>query len=164
MESDEWNLARAALVFPGLMVAQVIGQVSGGIMGDRHPKRLLAGVAMLGHGTGICLLALSTSPPMVATAILLHGVSWGMRGPLMMALRADYFGLRQLGKIAGWSNTITAGGSIIGPVYAGIMYDALGDYTFAFISLGLVTAVGSLTFFLARRPPLPARARAVQSG
>jgi len=83
---------------------------------------------------------------------------------LMMALRADYFGLRQLGKIAGWSNTITASGSIIGPVYAGIMYDARGDYVFAFLSLGMVTIAGSLTFFLARRPPLPARARAARAG
>ena len=118
---------------------------------------------------------------MVVLAILLHGVAWGMRGPLMMALRADYFGLRQLGKIAGWSNadyfglrqlgkiagwsnTITAGGSIIGPVYAGNMANAQGDYTFAFFSLGAVVIVGSLTFFLARRPPLPARARAAQAG
>lgn len=164
VESDEWNLARAALLFPGLMVAQVIGQVSGGIMGDRYPKRLLAGLAMLGHGMGICLLAWSSSVPVVVVAILLHGVSWGMRGPLMMALRADYFGLRQLGKIAGWSNTITASGSIIGPVYAGIMYDAQGDYVLAFLSLGMVTIAGSLTFFLARRPPLPARARAARAG
>ena len=83
----------------------------------------------------------------------------------MMALRADYFGLRQLGKIAGWSNIITATGSIIGPIYAGAMYNARGDYTVAFLSLGAVTIVGSLTFFLARRPPLPARARAgMQAG
>ena len=160
VENNDWDLAQTALLFPGLMVAQIVGQVTGGFMGDRYSKRMLAGLAMFGHGAGIGLLALSTSLPAVVAAIALHGVAWGMRGPLMMALRADYFGLRQLGKIAGWSNTITAGGSIIGPVYAGIMYDAQGDYVFAFLSLGAVAIAGSLTFFLARRPPLPQRARA----
>lgn len=165
VENNNWNLAQTALLFPGLMVAQIVGQLTGGFMGDRYSKRMLAGAAMLGHGTGISILALSTSLPAVVAAIALHGVAWGMRGPLMMALRADYFGLRQLGKIAGWSNTITAGGSIIGPVYAGIMYDARGDYVFAFLSLGAVAVAGSFTFFLARRPPLPRRARAaMQAG
>ena len=164
VESNGWDPVQVALLFPGLMVAQFIGQISGGIMGDRHSKRLLAGLAMLGHGMGISLLALSSSLPVVVLAILLHGVSWGMRGPLMMALRADYFGLRQLGKIAGWSNIITAGGSIIGPVYAGNMYDAQSDYTFAFYSLGAVVIIGSLTFFLARRPPPPARVLVSQAG
>ncbi len=165
LKDNQWDLVQASLVFPGLMVAQIVGQISGGFMGDRYSKSMLAGAAMLGHGLGIGILALSTSVPAVVAAIALHGVAWGMRGPLMMALRADYFGLRQLGKIAGWSNIITATGSIIGPIYAGVMYNARGDYTFAFLSLGTVTIVGSLTFFLARRPPLPARARArMQAG
>ena len=164
LENNGWDLVHAALLFPGLMVTQFIGQISGGILGDRYPKQLLAGLAMLGHGLGIVILALSTSPPAVVLAITLHGASWGMRGPLMMALRADYFGLRQLGKIAGWSNIITAGGSMVGPAYAGYLVNAQGDYVFAFLSLGAVTIVGSLTFFLARRPPLPARARAARVG
>lgn len=157
VERNGWDVAQASLLFPWLMAAQIAGLVSGGILGDRHPKRLLAAVAMLGHGAGIAILAFSTSLPAVACAVALHGVAWGMRGPLMMALRADYFGRRQLGQIAGWSNTITAGGSIIGPVYAGLLYDARDDYTFAFLTLGAATAAGSLTFFLARRPPAPAR-------
>ena len=143
------------------MTAQIAGQVTGGVMGDRYAKRMLAAAAMLGHGAGIAILAFSTSLPAVACAVALHGISWGMRGPLMMALRADYFGRRQLGQIAGWSNTVTAGGSIIGPVYAGLLYDARGDYTLAFLTLGAATAAGSLTFFFARRPPAPARAAAV---
>lgn len=157
VERNSWDVAQASLVFPGLMVAQIIGQISGGIMGDLYSKRLLAAVAMLGHGAGILVIAFWTSIPAVIAAVALHGVAWGMRGPLMMAIRADYFGRRNLGQIAGWSNMITAGGSIIGPVYAGIMYDALGTYTTAFWTLGATTATGTLFFLLARRPPTPTR-------
>ena len=158
VERNDWSVAQASLILPGLMVSQIVGQVSGGIMGDIYPKRLLAAAAMLGHGAGLIVVAFSTSVPAVVVAIALHGVAWGMRGPLMMAIRADYFGTRSLGQIAGWSNTITAAGSILGPVYAGIMYDAQGSYTLAFWTLGAATAAGSLFFLLARRPPTPARA------
>ena len=163
VERNDWSVAQAALILPGLMVSQIVGQVSGGIMGDIYPKRLLAAAAMLGHGAGIFIVAFSTSIPAIVAAIALHGVAWGMRGPLMMAIRADYFGTRSLGQIAGWSNIITAGGSIIGPVYAGLMYDAQGSYTLAFWTLGATTAAGTFFFLFARRPPTPARA-AAQNG
>ena len=157
VESNGWSVTQASLIFPGLMVAQITGQITGGILGDLHSKRMVAGAAMLGHGAGISILAFSTSTPVVIIAIGLHGVAWGMRGPMMMAIRADYFGRRNLGQIAGWSNMITAAGSIIGPVYAGIMYDLTNSYTFAFATLGATATVGSITFFLARKPPPPRR-------
>ncbi len=158
VEQNSWSETQASIIFPGLMVAQIAGQVSGGIMGDMYSKRMLAAAAMIGHGAGIAIVAFSTSVPAIVAAIAFHGVAWGMRGPLMMAIRADYFGRRNLGQIAGWSNTITAGGSIIGPVYAGIMYDIHGSYTLAFSTLGATTAAGTLFFLLARRPPRPERA------
>ena len=160
VEQNDWTVAQASIILPGLMAAQIVGQVSGGILGDMYSKRLLAAAAMLGHGAGMAVLAFSTSVPAITLAIALHGVAWGMRGPLMMAIRADYFGLRSLGQIAGWSNIITAGGSIIGPVYAGIMYDRQGSYDLAFLTLGAITAAGALIFILARRPPRPTRAAA----
>ena len=155
VEQNNWDVAQAALVFPGLMVAQITGQISGGIIGDLYSKRFVAAGAMIGHGLGIFLIAFDTSLPTIIAAIALHGVSWGMRGPLMMAIRADYFGRKHLGQIAGWSNTITAGGSIIGPIYAGVLYDYFGSYTFAFSTLGITTALGTLFFLLARKPPVP---------
>ena len=100
------------------------------------------------------LMAIDTSPVSVALAVALHGVAWGARGPLMMAIRADYFGRQNLGVIAGWSSVITMTGSVGGPVYAGLMHDAFGSYTTAFWTLG-ATTVASTFFFLAARKPLP---------
>ena len=77
----------------------------------------------------------------------------------MMAMRAEYFGRRNLGVIAGWSNTITMGGSIIGPILAGVLYDQLGSYTVPFLAIGLTTSISTVFFLMARRPPLPMRLR-----
>tara|TARA_B100000029_G_scaffold508388_1_gene595145 strand:+ start:6858 stop:8081 length:1224 start_codon:yes stop_codon:yes gene_type:complete len=155
VEQNNWDVAQAALVFPGLMVAQIIGQVSGGIIGDLYSKRYVAAGAMVGHGLGLFIIAFDTSIPSIIASIALHGISWGMRGPLMMAIRADYFGRKNLGQIAGWSNTITALGSIVGPIYAGVLYDHFQSYVFAFSTLGFTTALGTLFFIFARKPEVP---------
>lgn len=157
VEQNGWQLAATSLVFPAIMVMQLTGQGIGGVLGDLYSKRLVAAVAMFGHGGAFILLAFSASVPAVAGAIVLHGLAWGSRGPLMMAIRADYFGRRNLGIIAGWSNGITLTGSVIGPVYAGVLYDQTGEYNTAFWTLGVATILSTVFFLAARKPPLPTR-------
>ena len=157
VEQNGWSPAATSLVFPAIMTMQLVGQVVGGFLGDYHSKRIVAAVAMLGHGGAFVALALSSAPLAVACAVVLHGLAWGARGPLMMAIRADYFGVRNLGKIAGWSNAITLIGSVIGPLYAGVMFDLTGTYNVAFWTLGAATAVSTVFFLLARKPPTPIR-------
>jgi MFS family permease len=157
VDQNGWSLAATSFVFPAIMVMQIIGQLIGGVLGDRYTKRFVAAVAMFGHGGAFMILAKSSSMTAVIAAVALHGLAWGARGPLMMAIRADYFGRRNLGVIAGWSNGLTLTGSVIGPLYAGIMFDKQGDYNFAFFTLGIATVVSTVFFIIARKPPLPVR-------
>ena len=157
VDQNGWSPAATSLVFPAIMVMQIIGQLVGGYLGDKYPKRIVAAVAMFGHGGAFIILAFSASGLAVAGAIVLHGLAWGARGPLMMAIRADYFGRRNLGVISGWSNIITITGSIIGPVYAGFVFDTSGSYSLAFWTIGVATAISTVLFLAARRPPTPVR-------
>ena len=159
VERNGWEPAVASLVFPGIMVAQIMGQIGGGILGDLYSKRLVAAAAMLGHGGALMLMAFDTTVGAVVVAVMLHGLAWGARGPLMMAIRADYFGPENLGVIAGCSSVVTMLGSLMGPVYAGVMHDAFGNYVTAFWTLGAATTVSTIFFLAARKPPAPARWR-----
>ena len=89
---------------------------------------------------------------MVIGFAVFHGTAWGVRGPLMQAIRADFFGRRAIGKILGLSTLITAGGQILGPLVAGVLADATGDYRFGLTILAAVAGSGSLLFLLARPP------------
>jgi MFS family permease len=157
VDQNAWSPAATALVFPGIMVMQIAGQITGGLLGDLYNKRFVAAGAMVGHGLAFIVLAISPSVTAVIATIVLHGFSWGARGPLMMAIRADFYGRRNLGLISGWSNSITLMGSVIGPVYAGVLFDQLGSYNVAFWTLGVATAASTVFFLAARKPPLPAR-------
>ena len=95
--------------------------------------------------------------PMLVAFAALHGIAWGLRGPFMQALRADYFGRSAIGMILGLSFMIITIGQIGGPMIAGIMADATGNYRAGFTTLALLAGLGSVFFLLARRPALPAR-------
>jgi len=80
-----------------------------------------------------------------------------MRGPLMSAIRADYFGSASFGTIAGFSSMIVMFGMIIGPILAGVLADRTGSYALGFGVLAVCAALGSVFFLLARRPEPPRR-------
>lgn len=145
-----------------LMTAMLVaGMLLGGALGDRaDDKRLIIVPAMLGHMTAMLLLAWTASLWLVTFAVALQGLSWGCRGPLTSALRAEYFGTASFGKIQGFSSLIVMSGMMCGPLAAGAIYDARGSYAPAFTLLALVVGLGSLCFVFARRPATPARAPA----
>jgi MFS family permease len=92
---------------------------------------------------------------MVLAFAVLHGSAWGLRGPFMQAIRADYFGRSAIGMILGLSLMIIVVGQVGGPMLAGILADATGNYRLGFTILALLAGLGSLFFVLARKPELP---------
>lgn len=147
-----YSLQGASFVVAGIPIAQLAGMVAGGSLGDRLSKRLLCSGAMFGHVAGLLLLTFATGPWMVWAFVVLHGLAWGMRGPLMSAIRADYFGSTAFGQIMGYSSIILMFGMVGGPLFAGVLADATGSYQIGFTILAALSATGALLFALATPP------------
>ncbi len=152
-----YSLQEASFVAATLPLVQLAGMALGGYLGDRINKRLIASVAMFGHAIAILLLAWSPSFWIIALFVVLHGLAWGARGPLMQALRADYFGSSSFATIMGISSSIVLTGTVLGPLWAGWVADATGSYTPAFVVLSALTALGMIFFVFARPPEPPQR-------
>ena len=148
-----YALGLAALAVTIQTLGQIVGQLLATLFGDRVPKRPFVILALLGHSAAMLLLALAEGLPMIYVAVVINGMAWGSRGPLMMGLRADYFGPRRFGTIMGFSSLVIMLGMIIGPIFAGVMYDQTGSYRTGFIVLALVAALGSVMFLMVRPPP-----------
>ncbi|HPA89728.1 MAG TPA: MFS transporter [Quisquiliibacterium sp.] len=147
-----YTVPQASLVIMLMTIAQVGGVLLGGAIGDRYDKRHISAACMLMHGAGLLMLTYAVSPWMLAAFALLHGSAWGLRGPMMQAIRADFFGRRSIGMILGLSSTVVVIGQIGGPLIAGAFADLTGDYRMGFTVLGVLCAFGSLLFVYARRP------------
>jgi MFS family permease len=154
-ENVGWTVGMTASAVPALTAMQVLGQISGGFLGDRFDKRNIAMIAMAMHTAGLLSLAYAQNTAMVVAFFVLHGWAWGARGPLMQAIRADYFGTASFGKIMGVSTMIVAIGSSLGPLVAGFFKDRTGNYEVGFTILAVLALMGSIFFFLARKPEPP---------
>ncbi len=155
----DYSSGEAALFISALTVMTIVGQLSGGWLGDRFSSRLLIGICMLGHGAALLLLTFASSAFMVLGFTVLHGLAWGVRGPVILSMRAEYFGRASYGMIMGLSSLVVATGMVIGPVLAGAIYDATGSYEVGFTILAVVAAVSSLLMVFVSRPQLPIRAQ-----
>ena len=151
-----YTLGMATLAFTMVTVGQFGGVMAGWVIGDRFQKRYVAAVCMAMLAIGLLMLTYATGPVVLVIAALIHGIAWGLRGPFMQAMRADYFGRHSIGMIIGLSSMIIVLGNIAGPILAGAFADWTGNYRLGFTLLAILSGLGSL-FFLMAKPPIPRR-------
>ena len=156
-ENLDYSLALASLVVTTVNGAQIIGTLLSGQIGDRFDKRYITFCCMIGHAIGLLLVTYAVNAVMVFAFAVLHGCAWGLRGPLMAAMRADYFGRRSYSAILGVSSMVIMFGSISGPLIAGVLADSSGSYELGFTLLAIFAGLGSGFFLFARRPSVPER-------
>lgn len=150
-----YSIETAALFIMLQTVCQIAGIAIGWLIGDRYDKRFIAATCMVLHMAGLLFLTYAVNTAMVVAFAVLHGAAWGLRGPFMQALRADYFGRSAIGLILGLSFAIIVIGQIGGGMIAGILADLTGNYRAGFTVVALLAGIGSVFFLLAKRPRLP---------
>jgi MFS family permease len=150
-----YSVATASWVILIMTFAQLVGILMGATLGDMFDKRKVAAMCMLAHALGMLCLTFANDMAMLMAFGVFHGVAWGLRGPFMQAIRADYFGRNAIGLILGLSAAIIAVGQIAGPMVAGVLADLTGDYQWGFSLLALLSGLGSLCFILATKPVKP---------
>ena len=151
-----YSVNLASLVIMMMTIAQIGGVLFGIWIGDRFVKRRVAALAMVGHFLGLLMLTYASGFAMLVAFAVLHGAAWGVRGPFMQAMRADYFGRRSIGMILGVSAVVVAIGQVAGPLVAGVFVDLMGDYRLGFTVLALVSLGGAWAFIAAVQPVHPA--------
>ena len=154
-ESLGYSLPQAGAIQSVIPIAMVVGTLSGGILGDRVNKRALGAGSMVLAGVAILVLVVANALWMIFVFALLHGLAWGVRGPVLLALRADYFGARDFGKIMGLSQLVMTSGMMTGPLFAGLMRDRTGGFEEGFTILSVIALAGALLIVFSPRPRRP---------
>lgn len=149
-----FSLGFVGAIITIMTVMQIFGLLGVGFFGDRYNKRIVSAACMVLHAISLLLLAYAENMWMVIAFAVLHGIAMGVRGPLIQAIRADYFGVKNYGVVMGWSLVIVTTGMAIGPVFAGYMADQTGSYVSAFTVMAIIGGLGSILLLLAKKPSL----------
>ncbi len=142
----------------GLMAA--VGKLGSGWLFDRFDPRPIAGISLMLPGLPLLILALVPQGDVIAlslalaTAVVL-GLATGAELSATAYLASAYVGLRSLGTNYGIIASIMSFAAGVGPLVAGLVFDATGGYgplLYAGVPAGLIA--GSLMWTL---PGLPDR-------
>lgn len=126
----------------------------GGYIGDRVPMHLaLFGFSVIQSAAVVILLSADTLPMILLFAVVL-GIGFGGRTPMTTAIRGLYFGRRAFASITGISMIPMNIMLLVFPLFAGIMFDAVGNYQIPFSVLAVVSFFGAAMFLLLGKPSL----------
>ena len=146
----------AAVIVTIYGAVQVFGRLASGWIGDKVGRHRLL---MYSFGLmGIGWVAISMITPSTLWAVGLYYLTYGLgqaaHTVTQQTIVADFFGPRRYATLRGIMNPISVGGGVLGPLFAGRMFDAQGSYQLAFFIIGPLVALGALAIFLAGKPQL----------
>ncbi len=130
----------------------LIGRIVMGHLADIFPKRYAFASCMIVLGISVFILSSAQSVWQLVLWAVLYGPAYGVGAPIMSATIADYYGRKFFGTINGLTHIAMALTTVVGPVFAGYMFDVTGSYRLAFVSFAAVCAIGAMSAALARRP------------
>jgi MFS family permease len=144
--------ARAALALGGCIGIAAAGKLGGGAFADRvGPLAALRLALGLGAASFAVLPAASAAPALV-TFVALYGLAIGALAAVTPALARDVLGAERFGVLFGVLQLVGMLTAAIGPVAAGVVFDATGRYTAAIALWGAAMAA-ALVVALAMRMP-----------
>ena len=165
LKDQGFSIQTAALIWGFTMGFSGLAQIFGGVIGDRIPKNIALCVFGCVQAVGVVIALYIDSVSLAPIFVVVYGLGFGARIPLGSAIRGEYFGRKAFGKVLGFSMMPMFLMMMIGPLFAGWMYDNSGSYDTAFIILASIGFIGSIGFLFAKKPTPPTRSTAsVASG
>ena len=147
------SLEVASTILAATTLTSVVGRLGFGWLADRFPPRYIMAVSMLMVGIGALILSNVTEGwTLLVLYITVYAIGWGGGAVTMNATRGAYFGRRAFGTISGTMDFVQMFGLVLGPIFAGFVFDLTGSYTIAFTSFA-VSAAASGVLMLFLRPP-----------
>lgn len=141
----------AVWVVSTIAVSMSLGQLAGGLLGDRFPRGPIAAVAVAGHAVGIGVLLLDGSLLATLTFAVLHGLAWGVRDPLMQLLKADVFGWQIYPAVEGYARVLVMAGMVVGPMMMAHLLAVTGAYTWGLSLMVVMSATACVLLSAAAR-------------
>ncbi len=143
-----FSLEAAAWAQSLLFVMSVGGKFAAGYLSDKFTAtRVMLGCCVLMFLATVILLDLNASTALIF--LLPFGLGYGGTFVMLQRLTADYFGLREYGKILGTITLLEVIGAAVGGRITGYLADiAGGDYTVAFYGVIIAAAASTACVFI----------------
>ncbi len=150
-----FSTGAAAVALGAIGFGSGTGKFIFGWLCDKMSARYVSAIGLSLQATGlVVVLQVGSDSPMamIWAYSLLIGFGAGSWLPTVSILTSQSFGLQHYGVIFGMISLLLNVGTATGPLVAGVMYDAMGTYYWAFALLAAVHVISIPAVLLVRRP------------
>ena len=132
---------RAALVAMFIPLSSIVGRLSFGWLGDLFDKRYLLVMCLLFEIIGLAFLSYAEALWHLIIFLAFFGPALGGTVALRSIILREHFGRRALGSIQGLITALMTIGALVGPAYAGWVFDVRGGYQMVWLTfIGAILA------------------------
>jgi MFS family permease len=134
----------SGLVATALPLASIVGRVGSGWLGDKFNKKRVATGFFAIMILGLLFFMYSSVEQMwlLVPFFIFFGIGWGGNNTIRPALIREYFGISKFGTILGFMMGMNTLGGIMGPLFAGWVFDNWGSYNVAWLALACLVFAG----------------------
>ena len=134
----------ASMVAMLIPLISLAGRVAFGWLADTFTKKYVSAVSMALSSIGLFLFWLIDGSSLWLMVLFAVAFGLGLGGlmPLRVSIFREYFGTKRFGTILGLVSTFGTVGTVVAPPVAGWVFDTLGVYDPAWITLSGITMVG----------------------
>ncbi len=151
-ETYRLSAGAAAAVFSVIGVASAVGRLFMGAISDYLGTRRALALSVAIESVAVVLILLSPSQWMLYLSGILFGFGYGGHAPQFPAIMREIFGAKQMGRNLGLPQVFYGSGALVGPFFAGLMYDRMGTYVAPFATASLVLMLAACLSLTLKRP------------
>ena len=148
----------ASFIAMSIPLVSVVGRIGAGVAGDRFNKKWVATAlfALAFFGLFSNIFTAFGHTWLLVPFIIFFAIGWGGSTTARVAIIREYYGSGHFGSVFGLCMGMAALGTIMGPIFAGWIFDTFGSYELAWPILSALVLAG---MFILGTIRVPAKAR-----
>ena len=147
------SLEMASAILAAVTITSILGRLGFGWLADKFQPRFVMAASMFLVSLGALILTyVGDGWLLLVIFILVYSVGWGGGATTMNATRGAYFGRTSFGTISGTMDLVQMFGLVLGPVYAGFIFDLTNSYSIAFSSFAVAAGLSAIIMLFLRAP------------
>ena len=143
---DKWGFAPVAT----LAIFNTLGRVVSGFLSDRIGRANTMILAFVLQAANLFAFSYYTTPGLLIFGSAFTGLCYGTIFTLFPAATADFYGVENLGVNYGLVFTAFGVAGVIGPMLAGRIRDACGNYHYAYVISAVMLLFGAVLALIVR--------------
>jgi len=142
--------AMAALTLTTYALFAIPSKILWGFLSEKIHIRYLGAACLLGSSLGLIILMNADTNTVALSFGVVYGLTRGSWAVVQSLLWADYFGRHFLGSIRGYTAPFQLIAQIGGPIFAALVFDATGTYSYAFLLFIASYMLGAVMVLIAK--------------